>query len=191
MENRPASVPAEGAPVFSPPVKPVIPPVRFERVPWRRVLLFAVIAYALFALIASPFWLLPEGIGHPLFTPVIMLGMWAPAIASIIMAKAVERTSWRTRVGLRWRGRWKGIILDSILGPVVVVAVCGLAVLVMAARGVPVDLSGSYWMAELSRQLSAASGTTVPPAAVIGIVLVQLVIGLPITLIATLGEEIG
>ena len=88
-----AAPPADGTAAAAPPGRPrrqPAPRTEFAAVPWRRVGLFVAIAYGLFALGALPFWFLPEGIAHPLFTPVIAVGMLAPAVASVILAKGVE-----------------------------------------------------------------------------------------------------
>lgn len=190
--QQPAPDPATAAP--APPVRPkppVVPPVAFDRVPWKRVGLFVVLAYAIFAVFAAPFWFLPGGITHPLFTPVIAVGMWAPALASIVMAKGVERTNWRTRVGLHFRGRWRGIIVWSVVGVVVIAAVILASSIVMVLRGVPGDLTGRTWLSIGTQQISDLTGTDIPPIAFVLIMAFNLAFGLVITVFATLGEEIG
>ncbi|WP_152352749.1 CPBP family intramembrane glutamic endopeptidase [Brachybacterium subflavum] len=196
--QHPAPDPAPAAPSASAPAPPparsappVVPPVVFDRVPWKRVGLFVVLAYAIFAVFAAPFWFLQGGITHPLFTPVIAVGMWAPALASIVMAKGVERTNWRTRVGLRFRGRWRGILVWSVVGVVAIAAVAVLAAVIMVLRGVPGDLTGRTWLAIGSQQISDLTGTDIPPIAFVLITAFNLAFGLVVTLFATLGEEIG
>ncbi|UEJ82950.1 CPBP family intramembrane metalloprotease [Brachybacterium halotolerans subsp. kimchii] len=185
-----ASAPAT-APRSARPAPPIVPPVVFDRVPWKRVGLFVVLAYAIFAVFAAPFWFLPGGIANPLFTLVIAVGMWAPALASIIMAKGVERTNWRTRVGLRFRGRWRGIIVWSVLGVVVIAAVVLAGAVLMVLRGVPGDLTGRTWLGIGTRQISDLTGTEIPPVAFVLAMAFNLAFGLVITVLATLGEEIG
>lgn len=184
-------VPPSGGVVYPPAPKPVIAPVEFRTVPWKRVGLFLLIAYAVMALLAAPFWFLPEGIAHPLFTPVIAAAMWAPALASVILAKGVEKTSWRTRVGLRFRGRWKKILLWSPLAVLIVLATQVLGVVIMVLRGVPGDLTGRVWLRLGTEQLSQAAGTEIPPVALIVSVLFGAAFGLVVTFVATMGEEIG
>lgn len=168
-----------------------IPPVEFTRVPWRRVGLFMLLSYGLFIPFAAPFWFLPGGIAHPAYSTVIGLGMWAPAIASLIMAKAVERTSWRTRVGLRFRGRWRRLLVWMPLALVVMMAVHALSALVMVLRGVPGDLTGATWLAIMQQQMTAATGLPTSPLTVIGITALVAAAGLVVTFFLTLGEEIG
>ncbi len=183
--------PAAGPPTAAPPVREIVPPVRLDRVPWAHVALFMLISYGLLALFALPFWILADGIRSPLFTPLIAVGMWAPAIASIVLAKAVERTNWRTRVGLRFRGRWRGILLWSPLAVLIVALVHAAAAVIMVLRGVPGDLTGATWLALGQSQLSGLTGTPVPAAAVVLVVAVNAVIGLVVTFVAAMGEEIG
>lgn len=167
------------------------PVIRYSRVPWRRIGLFMLISYGLFALAAAPFWFLPDGIAHPAFTPVIAVGMWAPAAASLIMAKGVERVSWRTRVGLRFRGRWTRILAWMPLGLVLVVAILLLSELVAAVRGVPMDLTGRTWLETGMAQFAEQTGQEIPAIALVLITAATVVAGLVVTMLATLGEEIG
>ncbi|MBK0330293.1 CPBP family intramembrane metalloprotease [Brachybacterium sp. MASK1Z-5] len=173
------------------PAPRIVPPVVLDRVPWKRVGLFVLLTYVIFALFAAPFWFLPGGIANPFFTLVIAVGMWAPALASIIMAKGVERTNWRTRVGLRFRGRWRGILAWSVIGVVAIAAVILLSSVVMVLRGVPGDLTGGTWLTVGTQQISDLTGTDIPPIAFVLIMAINLVFGLVVTAVAALGEEIG
>ncbi len=184
----PAAAPPTAAAAATPAPAPVI---RYSRVPWRRIGLFMVISYGLFALVAAPFWFLPGGIAHPAFTLVIAVGMWTPAAASLIMAKRVERVSWRTRVGLRFRGRWARILTWTPLGLVLVVAILLLCELVAAVRGVPKDLTGRTWLETGMAQFAEQTGQEVPAIALVLITAATVVAGLLVTMLATLGEEIG
>ena len=188
--------PASSAPVAAPApgvtaTRSPAPVIRYSQVPWRRIGLFTLIAYGLLALAAAPFWFLPGGIAHPAFTLVIAVGMWAPAVASLIMAKGVERVSWRTRVGLRFRGRWARILAWMPLGLVLVIALLLLCDLVAAARGVPKDLTGRTWLETGMAQTAAQTGQEIPGLVLVLITAVAVVAGLVVTMLATLGEEIG
>lgn len=165
--------------------------VEFDRVPWRRVGVFMLISYGLFALFAAPFWVLPGGVRHPSYSLVIGAGMWTPAIASVILAKGVEKTSWRTRVGLRFRGRWRSLLLWTLVAVGVVMAVHVVTAVAMILRGVPGDLTGGTWMRIVLEQMSAASGSPVGPAQAVGLVALTAVAGLLVTCVLALGEEIG
>ena len=167
------------------------PVVEYDRVPWKRVGLYCVIAYAFLAICAAPFWFLREGIAHPLFTPLIGLGMFGPLIASLIVTKAVEKTSWRTRVGLRFRGRWKTLLLWSVAAVVIVLAVNALGVLISGLRGVPLSLTDGYAIRTAAQQISEKAGQTISPTMMLVITLVQVPIGLIITTVLTFGEEVG
>lgn len=173
------------------PPKTPAPVTRYERVPWKRIGLFVLIAYALFAVAAAPFWFLPGGIKHPLFTIVIGAGMWAPAIASLIVSKAVERTSWRTRVGLRFRGRWKQLLIWTPAAAVLIVAIAVLTFVLSALRGVPADLTGRTWLATGLQQIADQTGKEMPALVLIISFVVIGLFSLLTTSVLTLGEEIG
>jgi membrane protease YdiL (CAAX protease family) len=160
-------------------------------VPWRRIGLFILLSYGLFALIAAPFWFLTGGIAHPAYTWVIAVGMWAPAIASLILAKGVERTSWRTRVGLRFRGRWLRILAWIPAAFVLVVAVLVLGIVASSLRGLPTDLTGRTWLRISLAQTAAETGQEVPAIVLVLIVVLAAAAGLAVTFLGALGEEIG
>ncbi|MGJ3509830.1 CPBP family glutamic-type intramembrane protease [Enemella sp. A6] len=149
------------------------------------------ISYGLFALFAVPFWILPEGIKHPLYSIVIGVGMWTPAVASIILAKFVEKTSWRTRVGLRFRGKWKRILIWTPLAALIVLAVHVITALVMVLRGVPGDLTGRTWLRLTVQQLSEQAGMPASPLQAIIFMAMIMIAGFLVTSVMTLGEEIG
>lgn len=157
---------------------------------WRSVLIFCAVAYGLLALCAAPFWVLEGGIGHPLYSLVVGVGMFAPTIASLVVAKFVDRTPWRDAVGLRFRGRWKQILLWPPLATLLVLALNVATAVIMVLRGVPGDLTGSTWATELSRTFSAP-GAEMPLGAAVALMLAITAIGLLVTAIPALGEEIG
>lgn len=170
------------------PPSPLDAPAR--RVPWRSVAVFMAVAYAGMALLALPFWFLEGGIRHPLYVPVIALAMFTPTLGSVVAIKVVERGSWVRGAGLRFRGRGRRLTGWSLLGLVIVLAINIASVVVMVLRGVPGDLTGRTWLDEATRQF-AAQGQVLPPAAVIGVVLVSSLVGLVTTAVPALGEEIG
>lgn len=160
------------------------------RVRWRSVVIFMVIAYGLFALSAAPFWILDDGIAHPLYSLVIGAGMFAPAIASLVVAKLVDGRSWRDAVGLRFRGRWKRIGLWIPLGVLVVLGINVATAVIMVLRGVPGDLTGGTWARLLTEQMAEAGAPMSTPAAVAVVLAISLA-GLAISVVPALGEEIG
>lgn len=165
-------------------------PTARRTVSWRSVLLFTAVAYGVLALCAAPFWMLEGGISHPLFTLVIGVGMFAPTIASVVVAKLVDRTSWRDAVGMRFRGRWKAILLWSPLAIVIVLGINVATAVLMVLRGVPGDLTGGTWAAETTRAMSS-QGVEMPLGAAIALVLAVSAIGVLVTTLPALGEEIG
>lgn len=167
------------------------PRARVDTVPWRQVGLFALLATGMFAVFALPFWILDEGIAHLLYSLVIGVGMLTPTVASLILARGVERTSWRTRVGLRFRGRWRSLLLWIPLSVVLVLGIHLAGAVVMVLRGVPGDLSGRTWLEITSALLSETLGTEVGVATVIAFTLVALTLNVTVTTLSTLGEEIG
>ncbi len=154
------------------------------------MIIFCAVAYGLFALCAAPFWMLEGGITHPLYALVIGAGMFAPTIASVVVAKLVDRTSWRDAVGLRFRGRWRRILLWAPLATILMLAINLATALIMVLRGVPGDLTGSAWATEISRTMTE-SGAELPVAAAVVLVLAVTAIGLLLSVVPALGEEIG
>lgn len=161
-----------------------------QRVSWRSVLLFVAVAYGLFALCAAPFWVLEGGIAHPLYTLVIGVGMFAPTVASVVVAKLMDRTSWRDTVGLRFRGRWSRILLWVPLALLLMLGINVATAVIMVLRGVPGDLTGSTWATEVSRTMSE-SGAEMPTAGAVALILGISAIGVLLTVVPALGEEIG
>lgn len=187
MSTQPPPPAAAPALLTSP---PTAEPAGPRRVSWRSVLIFGAVAYGLLALCAAPFWLLEGGIAHPLYSLVIGAGMFAPTIASVVVAKLVDRTSWRDSVGLRFRGRWKRILLWAPLALLLMLAINLATAVIMVLRGVPGDLTGSTWAAELSRSMSE-SGAAMPTAAAVALILAISAVGLLLSVVPALGEEIG
>ncbi|MGP9681422.1 lysostaphin resistance A-like protein [Brachybacterium sp. AOP3-A1-3] len=165
-------------------------PVGRPGVQWRSVLVFIAVAYGLFGLCAAPFWVLQGGIAHPLYSLVVGVGMFAPMAASIVVAKLVDRTSWRDATGLRFRGKWRRILLWAPLATLLVLALNVATAVIMVLRGVPGDLTGSTWAAEVSRTM-AESGAAMPTAGAVALVLAISALGVLVTVVPALGEEIG
>lgn len=186
----PTASPPTAAPTARPP-KPVVPPVHFDAVPWKRIGVFVGISYAILAVFALPFWFLPGGITHPLFTPLIGVGMFAPLLASVILAKGVEKTSWRTRVGLRLRGRGRALLTWVPLALVLTLVANVISTLVTIARGVPADLTGMTYLSTFADQVATATGVEMSILAAAGITLLNIAVGLVITTVVTFGEEVG
>ncbi|MFC0673962.1 CPBP family intramembrane glutamic endopeptidase [Brachybacterium hainanense] len=187
------SSPITGPAAATPPPLPrtPVPPYIAGRVPWKAVGIYVAISWGMLWVFALPFWWLPRGIADPLFTPVIAVGMLSPAIASLIVAKAIERTSWRTRVGLRFRGRWKALLVWTPLAALLVLAAHAIAAVIMVLRGVPGDLTGRSWAQLGAAQLSEAAGTEIGAGAAVTVMLVSMLVGILITAVPALGEEIG
>lgn len=163
-------------------------------VDWRAVGIFFVIALAIMALMASPFWILEEGIRHPLYSVLISVAMFAPATAAILVTLTVQKVRGRAevlpRLGLAFRGRWRRIGVWSAVGLVVVLAINVLTAVILVLRGVPGDLTGGTWARTLTQQLADAGAPMPTPAAVL-LVLGGAAVGLVLTVIPCLGEEIG
>lgn len=167
------------------------PPAASDAAPrWRRVLVFLAIAYALFALVAIPFWFLPGGITHPLYTWAISLAMFSPALATLVVVKVLDKGSWRDAVGLRFRGRWGLIGRWSVLAVLLVLALNTLSAVLMVLRGVPGDLSGRTWAMQ-SAQLLSEAGAPMPTGAAVALILAGTMVNLLVTVLPALGEEIG
>lgn len=116
--------------------------------------------------------------------------MFAPTIATVVAVRMVEKRSWRSGVGLRFRGLWRRLARWSLLGFLIVLALGTITVVVALLRGVPGDLTGRTWLHQTTEQLAQA-GLSLPPAGIIGLTAIGGVVGIVITAVATLGEEIG
>lgn len=116
--------------------------------------------------------------------------MFGPLIPTVVVAKLVDKESWRTAVGLRFRGRWKQIGIWSVLGLVIVLGINLATGVIMVLRGVPGDLTGRTW-AQIVEQQMAAAGAPMPIAVAILLVLLITAVNLIFTCGPAFGEEAG
>ncbi|WP_159623632.1 CPBP family intramembrane glutamic endopeptidase [Ruania rhizosphaerae] len=76
-------------------------PILPERVRWRAVVIFVVVAMGLAWVACLPLWLSGEGLGHPLFQIFAVLMMYTPTIAAAVVIVGVDRpASIPRRLGL-------------------------------------------------------------------------------------------
>jgi uncharacterized protein len=142
-----------------------------KRVPWAQVVIFSLLSYAIAWAVWSPLWpamreSLRTGTTPTAFAAggAVMLGMFAPAIAAIIMRLFVSREGFRGSIGIRRSWRYYAI---AILGPVAfVTALVG----VVAATGL---------------------GEFNPGGDLVRIYGLLLLVGVPIGAILAFGEEFG
>src|SRR5699024_3287811 len=121
---------------------------------------------------------------------VLVFGAVAYGLFALCVATFVDRASWRDAVGLRFRGRWRRILLWAPLAVLLVLGLTLATAVLMVLRGVPGDLTGRTWAAELARTLSA-QGVEMPTGAAIALVLVSAAFGVLLTVVPALGEDIG
>ncbi|MBA8793810.1 membrane protease YdiL (CAAX protease family) [Friedmanniella endophytica] len=162
-----------------------------DRVPWRAVGLFVLIAYALMWLFTVPFWLSPHGLAVPWMTPVLLVAMFSPALASLLVVRVVERRSWLRVAGLR-AGRPGRVVRHAFLGLGLVVLALVLGVLVSGLAGVQrldlTELSG----VRLAQRAVPAPLDALPPAVYLVVLVASgLVNLLTVGTVSALGEETG
>ncbi len=160
-----------------------------ERVPWRSVVVFVLIAYALMWLGTVPFWLSPLGLAMPGAQLILVAVMFAPALASLVAVRLVERRHWLRAVGLRSAGPIRRIVGYAGLA-VVVIAVSLLVVLaVSAAVGLQrLDLTGLSGV----RLAEPAQLSRLSPALYLAVLGINAIIAiLTVNAVSALGEEIG
>lgn len=163
-------------------------------VPWRAVAVFVFIAFGL-AFLLDVLCALTGGLGTLQAGLLLVLRMFAPAVAAFVVCRWVTHERFRPAIGLAgapWRGRsWLRVLGLAMLGVAVVAAISaavfGLAV---AAGWLVPDWQMAVLMDRLREQ---APGSELPPPALIGaITLVQgLVAAFTINGAVALGEEAG
>ncbi|WP_114853601.1 CPBP family intramembrane glutamic endopeptidase [Brachybacterium sp. YJGR34] len=116
--------------------------------------------------------------------------MAGPLIATVVVAKLVDRVAWRDAVGLRFRGRWHRLALWTPLAVLLIVALNAATAVLMVLRGVPGDLSGRTWAGIVTDQFAEA-GAEMPTSAAIALVLLSTAIGVLVTAVPAFGEEVG
>jgi len=167
----------------------------------RAILGFLAIAFGLSWLVALPLWLSGEGLatwgglGVPILGAVMMC---TPAIAALVACLAIERPVRGTRLhtlGISSGVSARRVIGYLALGIVVPVALILVALPIGAALGVyPADFAGlSGFRALVDAQLSAADvgELPIPFEVLVALQFVQVFLGVGITLIPALGEELG
>jgi len=183
-----------GAPAAAAPVPAVA--AAPERVPWVAVLVFTVLAIGLAWLVDLPLWLSGQGLATPGAIVLIALSMYAPGVAALIVAVAVQRTPWRQvlpRLGwwpLRPVARTIWFVVIGLVGSALLPI---LAVLLAAAFGmIQLDLAGfSGLAATLSAQLPAGTQLPIPIQLLALLQLLQIPIAAFINGFFTIGEETG
>lgn len=163
------------------------------QVQWAPVGIFTAIAfagaYALDALIA-----VTGGLGTPVALILILLRMFTPALATVIVCRWITHEKWFPAVNLGratfTQGRWKTVLGSMMLGTLMVVLV------VSAATGLAITagwFSPDWTMSTTFKMLADTGAGELPSPAVLGILLViqAILAGLTINGIAALGEEVG
>lgn len=162
-------------------------------VPWRAVVVFAVVSAGLAWLVALPLWLRGQGLNDVLFSVLASAMMWTPAIAAFVAIRVDGR---RLDAGtFRDLGLWplrpaRRTILMSLAAIVAMPVLIVIGIAVSSALGLAkLDLVG---FSGFAAQLAAAGATSVPPIVVLVVLQLALIpVGAVMNSIVTLGEEIG
>ena len=161
----------------------------------RSMLVFLLIAFGLSWLLALPLWL-GDGLVDPLFGVVAVAMMFTPAIAAIVVVFVVERPQHKARALGLWplkpAGRFIGYLALGLTVPVALILV---ALPIGALLGVyPADfVTFSAFQEMLDTQLAAAgvAELPIPIGILVGLQLINVLVGAFINLIPALGEELG
>ena len=159
------------------------------------MLVFLLIAFGLSWLLALPLWL-GDGLADPLFGVIAVAMMFTPAIAAIIVVFVVERPQHKARTLGLWplkpAGRFIGYLALGLTVPVALILV---ALPIGALLGVyPADfVTFSAFQEMLDTQLAAAgvAELPIPIGILVGLQLINVLLGAFINLIPALGEELG
>jgi membrane protease YdiL (CAAX protease family) len=159
-----------------------------------KAVLFVVLAFGLSWLIAGIYYALGGRLGTPLATLVLILYMFMPMTAAIIVQKAIYREPLREPLGISFRpNRW--FLVAWLAPPLAALASIGVSVLFPGVSYSP-DMAGFFdrfassltpqQLAEMKSQLAALRINLV------WISLAQaLVFGVTINAVAAFGEELG
>lgn len=161
----------------------------------RSMLVFLLIAFGLSWLLALPLWL-GDGLADPLFGVIAVAMMFTPAIAAIIVVFVVERPQQKARALGLWplkpAGRFIGYLALGLIVPIALILV---ALPLGALLGVyPADfVTFSAFQQMLDTQLAAAgvAELPIPIGILVGLQLINVLLGAFINLIPALGEELG
>ena len=161
----------------------------------RLMLVFLLIAFGLSWLLALPLWL-GDGLADPLFGVVAVAMMFTPAVAAIVVVFVVERPQHKARALGLWplkpAGRFIGYLALGLTVPVALILV---ALPIGALLGVyPADfVTFSAFQEMLDTQLAAAgvAELPIPIGILVGLQLINVLLGAFINLIPALGEELG
>ncbi|QCB92444.1 CPBP family intramembrane glutamic endopeptidase [Cellulomonas shaoxiangyii] len=187
---RPVPPAPQGSAAPTPPLDASVGP---ERVPWRAVAVFVLVACGLAWLVATPLWT-GDGADSPLFAPLAAVMMWTPA-AAVLIVTLVLRTPARDRLralGIRPLRPVRRTLGLTALGLVAPVAVVAATTLLAGALGlVDLDLVGlSGFAAQVEGALPA--GTAMPP---VGVLLAAQLLAIPfaalVNSLVAFGEEVG
>lgn len=168
---------------------PIIP----DRVPWRAVVIFVVVALGLAWAIQSPLWISGEGLASPLFMPLTLGMMFTPTVATFVVVLFVRRPRSIPRLlglaPLRPVKRTLGFVALAFVGfPLLAIA----SMLLGQAMGlIRLDIAGLSGLAQL---MTLQGVDDVSRETLIGIAVAQVVV-IPVNIVissmSAFGEELG
>ncbi|WP_051191622.1 CPBP family intramembrane glutamic endopeptidase [Microbacterium luticocti] len=164
------------------------------RVAWPAVIVFVVAACALAWLIALPLWVSGQGLVSPWAGAVLPAMMLTPTVAMLIAVFALRtpRTDRLRFLGmwpLRPAGRFVGMLVVGLFGPIVVV---GVTTLLAGAFGlVRLDLVGFSGFAEQLRAALPESTPLPPVGMLVAVQLAMIPFAALFNSVLAAGEELG
>jgi len=165
------------------------------RVPWLAVAVFIVIAFGLSWLVTLPLWLSGKGLATTGAIFFIVLMMYTPGAAALIVSFFVQRP--RPRPLPEYLGLWplrpvKRVLWMTVIGLLGSILLVIVAVFVSAALGlVPLDLVHFSGFEQTLRAASGGVAIPIPTTLLVIIELVSLPFGSLFNAFATIGEELG
>ena len=165
------------------------------RVPWLSVLVFIVIAFGLAWLIDLPLWLSGKGLATPGAIFLIVLMMYTPGAAALIVAFFVQRP--RPRPLPEYLGLWPlrpaaRVVWLTVAGLLGSIAVVIVSVFLSAALGlVPLDLVHFSGFEQTLQAAAHGVAIPLPVGLLVLISVIQIPLVSPFNAVATIGEELG
>lgn len=178
----------------SPPAFPKSPPTTGATVPWKKVLLFAIVSCGFAWLIAIPLWRTEAGLASPITGLVLPAVMFTPCAATLTVLLLRPRTG--ARGALQLLGMWPVWPIGRTLG-FTALAVVSMPVVVSAGIAIAAALGfvklDILHLSGFRTALETASGSAlpVPVWTIAAVQLLTIPLGAAVNAVLAFGEEVG